>query len=124
MKSNSKIGIGALFVHFSRNGEFVANGDVLFDRDNPLVLGPGRSELRAVLKPINLQAGRYTISMAAFDETRKLTILHSLHFAEVEIQGPVGGGPSYLVPMTVNVSNAVEADDGLISFDANTGTRC
>jgi lipopolysaccharide transport system ATP-binding protein len=116
--SESELSIGVMFVHFWRNGDFVSNGDVLFGRENALVLSPGKSEIHAVLKPVNLQAGKYTVSLAAFDETQKRTVLHSLHFAEVEVQGPVGGGPAYLMPMTVNVVGRDIAKDreGLIPF--------
>jgi lipopolysaccharide transport system ATP-binding protein len=124
LESDSEFRIGVIFVHFWRNGDFVGNGDVLFGQENALVFGPGRSEIHTVLKPINLQAGRYTVSLAAFDETQKRTILHWLHFAEVDIQGSVGGGSPYLMPMTVDVvgRDARQDRNGLIPLAAKNAT--
>ena len=73
--------------------------------EDALHVRPGRTEMRLNLRPVNLQAGRYTVSLAAFDETKKQTILHSMHFSEVTVEGPVGGGPPYLLPMTVTLGD-------------------
>jgi lipopolysaccharide transport system ATP-binding protein len=103
-ESETTFTIGMLFVHFWRNGEFVCNGEASFGGDSAPIFGPGKSELHLVLKPINLQAGKYTLSFSAFDETQKRTILHWLHFSEVQVQGPHGGGSPYVIPMTLNVA--------------------
>jgi lipopolysaccharide transport system ATP-binding protein len=122
VEAESELKIGVIFVHLWRNGDFVSNGDLAFGRENPLVVSAGKSEINAVLKPVNLQAGKYTVSLAAFDETQKRTVLHWLHFAEVEVQGSVGGGPPYLMPMTVNVVGREGRGnrEGLVTLAAKT----
>src|SRR5262249_26908496 len=96
--------LGALFLHFWRNGDFASNGEILFSRKDAPTIGPGPTTLTLNVGPVNLQAGRYSLSFAAFDETRQHTILHWLHFSDVEIHGPAGGGPPYLLPMRANVN--------------------
>jgi lipopolysaccharide transport system ATP-binding protein len=93
--------IGAVLVHFWRNGEFVANGDLMLSSEDAFVLLPGKSEMRVNLRPLHLQAGKYALTFAVFDESRKGTILHWLHFLELEIEGPIGAGPPFLLPMSV-----------------------
>jgi homopolymeric O-antigen transport system ATP-binding protein len=96
--------VGALFLHFWRNGDFVSNGEILFGRNDAVTIPPGPTTLTLSVGPVNLQAGRYSLSFAAFDDTRKRTILHWLHFSEIEIHGPAGGGPPYLLPMSATVN--------------------
>jgi homopolymeric O-antigen transport system ATP-binding protein len=119
-ETNSEIRIGGIFVHLWRNGEFVANGDIIFNSDDALRFGAGRSELTISLRSLNLPAGKYTVSFAAYDETRKKTIFHHLHFSEVEVQGPIGAGTPYLVPMTLTIGHGSEsASSALHSLDLN-----
>jgi hypothetical protein len=104
--------IGGVFVHFWRNGDFVATSDITLSREEALVLHPGKSELRISLFPVHLQAGRYTLSFSAFDETRKRTIIHWLHFSELDIEGPAGAGTPYVVPMSIALSaNASQSNN-------------
>ena len=101
--------IGAVLIRFWRNGEFIANGDATFSREEAFVLHPGNSQFLINLRPLHLQAGKYALTFAAFDETRKRTILHWVHFSELEIEGPVGAGPPYVVPMTVAFNSHLAA---------------
>jgi lipopolysaccharide transport system ATP-binding protein len=112
--SDSRLSVGAVFVHFWRHGQFVANGNITFVEDDALILGIGKSELRVSLRSLNLEAGKYSISFAALDETLKRTILQSLHFGEIEIHGSVSSGPPYLVPMTINLVDG-DTSDGCAS---------
>src|SRR5262249_51496332 len=97
--------LGALFLHFWRNGDFASNGEISFSRKDAPTIGPGPTTLTLNVGPVNLQAGRYSLSFSAFDETRKQTILHWLHFSDIEIPGPPGSGPPYLVPMSATVNH-------------------
>jgi lipopolysaccharide transport system ATP-binding protein len=95
--------LGALYLHFWRNGDFASNGEILFGPKDAPTLGPGPTTLNLNVGPVNLQAGRYSLSFSAFDETRKQTIMHWLHFSDVEVHGPAGTGPPYLLPMSATV---------------------
>lgn len=47
-----------------------------------------------------------------FDHTKKRTIVQWLHFDEVAIDGPIGGGPHHLIPMALDVmANDVRHDE-------------
>ena len=100
VNATSDCRIGAIFCHLWRNEEFVANGESYL-RETPIILSPGTSTMLLKIGPLNLPAGKFSISFSAFDETCKQTVLHWLHFAEVEIEGPLGSGPYHLLPMTI-----------------------
>jgi lipopolysaccharide transport system ATP-binding protein len=102
--------VGAIIVHFWRDGDFVASGDVSYDheKDGPSILAAGVSRMRIRLGPLHLQHGRYSVSFSVFDGSRKQTITQCLHFAEIEVAGPVGAGPPHVVPMAVALPSGTD----------------
>jgi lipopolysaccharide transport system ATP-binding protein len=95
--------IGAIFLHFSRDGEFVADGETTFGLQEAPAIGPGLARIDLCVSALNLQAGTYSLSLAIFDETRKQTLLHWLHFGRFELHGPVGAGPPHILPMSTTI---------------------
>jgi len=120
LNTASECRIGAIFAHLWRDEEFVANGESYL-RD-PIILCPGTSNILLKLGPLNLPSGKFTITLAAFDETYKQTVLHWLHFAEVEIEGPLGSGPYHLLPMTVVLTGQIGSCDANFSSFDDVGT--
>ena len=100
---SESITLGATYLHLWRDGDFIASGNVVHDevRGHGLILGAGESHLTIRLGPLHLQSGVYSLALAAFDPTRKQTMLHLLHFAEVQVDGPRGVGSTHLIPMAV-----------------------
>jgi hypothetical protein len=98
---SSECKIGGVLIRFWRNGEFIANAHTMLSRDDAFVIHSGTTQMRINLRPLHFQAGKYTLTFAAFDETRKRTFLHWIHFSELEIEGPVGAGPPHVVPMSI-----------------------
>jgi hypothetical protein len=50
---------------------------------------------------VQLVHGRYGLTLAVFDQTRKRTIVHAFDVTSTDVEGPVGSGPASLVPMQV-----------------------
>jgi homopolymeric O-antigen transport system ATP-binding protein len=92
-----------VYIHWGRNGEFVANSELRYDDVGPLHLHPGTHILTATISDIRLVHGVYLLSFSMFDETGKATILHALDMFAVHVQGPVGSGPATLLPLTLKL---------------------
>lgn len=92
--------IGLVLIHLSNGSGFVAHAQVRYSSGKALWLRPGNHVLRYVLGPVHLAQGRYRLSLSLFDSTRKKTVAQLFDFAYIDVTGPVGSGPAYLIPMS------------------------
>ena len=114
LQLSAPISVGAIIIHLWRNGEFVANGEVMFEELSSQIRNIAKEEecLSIDLGPLFLQNGTYFVSLSIFDETRKQTIIQWLHFSEIRMVGPLGIGPSHLVPMAACGAIPAQIDTG------------
>jgi hypothetical protein len=99
LTTTEELRIGHIIIHLARDGDFIGNGELVFSPSEPFLIRAGFNPLEFKLGPLHLQCGRYSLSIALFDDTRKKTILHCLHFAEIDVEGPVGSGNPHLMPL-------------------------
>jgi lipopolysaccharide transport system ATP-binding protein len=97
------VDMGLILVHFSLDNEFKTNAEVQLQPSDILRAGRGSHVLRSSVGPIHLAHGRYQVSFSIFDATGKQTVAQVFDIASIEILGPVGSGPTHLVPMTFHV---------------------
>ena len=96
------ISAGFILVHFARRGEFRANAEVRLE--SPVLRLNAPSEvLKISVGPIHLAHGRYHVSLSIFDEFGKKTVLQAFDFSPIDVIGPVGSGPTHLIPMSMHV---------------------
>ena len=71
------------------------HGEVRYAGDRPLTIHPGKGELYVRLEPVYLAHGIYYVTVTILDKTRKNTLLHWLHFHEIENSrtGRIRAGP-------------------------------
>ncbi len=93
--------IGFTLIHFANESGFVAHSQHRFPLDKPLLLERGAHELRYVIGPVYLAHGNYQLCLSLFDSTGKKTLLQLFDFAQIDVVGPLGSGPSCLIPMPV-----------------------
>jgi lipopolysaccharide transport system ATP-binding protein len=94
--------VGHVIVHFAKDGEFVAHAEARHDSHGALNLCAGDSVLSLTIGRVQLVHGLYHLSLSMFNIAGKETVLQAFDFAPVAITGPVGVGPSQLLPMTVS----------------------
>ena len=97
------ISAGVILVHFARGGEFRANSEVPLESPEVLRLNAGSEVLTISVGPIHLAHGRYHVSLSIFDEFGKNTVLQAFDFSPIDVIGPVGSGPTHLIPMSMQV---------------------
>ncbi len=92
---------GYLLVHWSKNGDFVANSEVRYDSDIPLNLKEGRNIIRIQIGPVHLVYGEYELAFSVFDKSRNKTMIQAFDFMTVKMTGFLGSGPDNLLPISV-----------------------
>lgn len=96
---------GVLYVHFSQEDEYRATAEFVFTKDSlRQPLGPGLHTVRLTIAPLYLAHGRYHLSFSMFEATGKSTAFQAFDLAVLDMDGPVGHGPSHLMPMKAEIS--------------------
>ncbi len=62
-------------------------------------LPQGQGSCHFEIGPLHLRNGHYKLSLTLLDPTRKAVLLHALDCAELDIDGPLGFGVSYQLPL-------------------------
>lgn len=114
------VSAGYLLIHWARHGEFVANSELRCEPTQPLHLGIGTHTLSFSVGPVHLVHGKYYLSLSIFDPSGKNTILQAVDFTSIEVAGPIGSGPSNLLPMALRVRNARRPT---LEYENELGTR-
>jgi len=99
------VAIGLILVHFALDNEFKANSEIRLSPSGALRLDRGSHVLIHSVGPLHLAHGRYQLSLSIFDASGKKTVAQVFDLAAIDITGPIGSGPSHLVPMTLQVQN-------------------
>jgi lipopolysaccharide transport system ATP-binding protein len=98
----ARVSIGLVLVHLSLDNEYKANSEIRLDQTEALHFDAGRHVVKCSMGPLYLANGGYQASVSLFDESGKKTVVHMLNIATVSLTGPISGGVSHLVPLTVD----------------------
>ena len=60
----------------------------------------GESSVEFEVGPIYLRKRSYNISISIHDQTKKITLVHAVGIAGVDVRGPLGFGLPYQIPAT------------------------
>jgi len=101
------LAIDLVLVHFAMDNEFKANSEIRLPLSDALRLKRGSHVLGNSVGPIHLAHGRYQVSLSLFDAAGKRTVAQVFDMAPIDVAGPVGSGPSHLIPMTLQVRDIV-----------------
>ncbi len=103
IKLAERMSAGFMLIHFASESEFRANSEVRFPKGEAVRLNMGDNFLEFTLGPVHLVHGSYQISFSVFDESGKKTVAQLFDVCRMEVFGPVGSGPTHLIPMTLNI---------------------
>lgn len=99
---------GVILLHWSRNGEFVANSEARYSSPGALPLNAGTHVFNISVGPVQLVHGQYDLSLSIFDKTRQKTIVQAFDLTSTNVIGPVGDGPANLMPMKISTRSATD----------------
>lgn len=98
LKMRKEVKISKAYVQFYKHDESVAHSENVWIGDDEPQLLYGDNKLDIKIAPLSLVRGCYAVSIALFSSGGKSTIAHTLNAGSVFVEGPLGVGPSVLLP--------------------------
>jgi lipopolysaccharide transport system ATP-binding protein len=98
--SSSELDVCKSYMQFFREDDGIscASTENTWNYSERIKILRGENNFTVRIKPIYLVEGKYTVSLAIFSHTGKTTIAHSRNIGLVSVTGPLGIGPTVLLP--------------------------